>query len=88
MGLNETQLETISSATPKRHYYVVSPEGCRLIELQLGPKTLAFVGPGSKEQLARINELEARYGKDWPQVWLQETVGSTVKAAERANVYV
>jgi type IV secretion/conjugal transfer VirB4 family ATPase len=87
MGLNETQLETISSATPKKHYYVLSPEGCRLIELQLGPKTLAFVGPGSKEQLARINELEARYGKDWPQVWLQETVGSTVTATERANVH-
>jgi len=32
-GLNQTQIDIIASATPKRHYYVVSPEGCRLIDL-------------------------------------------------------
>jgi type IV secretion/conjugal transfer VirB4 family ATPase len=74
MGLNEAQIATIAQARPKRHYYVTSIEGSRLIELQLGPKALAFVGSGfSKEQLARIKVLEARYGKEWPQVWLRET---------------
>jgi type IV secretion/conjugal transfer VirB4 family ATPase len=71
-GLNETQIATIQSATPKRHYYVVSPEGCRLIDLQLGPIALAFVAAGSKEQIARVNSLAATHGENWPRVWLRE----------------
>ena len=43
LGLNSRQIEIISSATPKRDYYVVSPEGRRLIELALGPVALSFV---------------------------------------------
>ena len=71
-GLNETQIATIQSATPKRHYYVVSPDGCRLIDLQLGPIALAFVAAGSKEQIARVNSLVDAHGEDWPRVWLRE----------------
>jgi type IV secretion system protein VirB4 len=71
-GLNETQIATIQSATPKRHYYVVSPEGCRLIDLQLGPIALAFVAAGSKEQIARVTTLALAHGEDWPDVWLRE----------------
>jgi type IV secretion system protein VirB4 len=72
MGLNETQIATIAAATPKKHYYVVSPEGCRLIDLQLGPVALAFVGAGSKGDIARINALVAQHGSDWPRHWLRE----------------
>jgi type IV secretion system protein VirB4 len=71
-GLNEQQIATIASAVPKRHYYVVSPSGSRLIDLQLGPIALAFVAAGSKEQIARVNALEAEYGNAWPAVWLRE----------------
>ena len=71
-GLNETQIGTIQSATPKRHYFVTSPDGCRLIDLQLGPCALAFVAAGSKEQIARVNALSAEYGNAWPSVWLRE----------------
>jgi type IV secretion system protein VirB4 len=71
-GLNETQIETIRSAIPKRHYYVVSPEGCRLIDLQLGPMALSFVAAGSKEDITRVNALSARHGVGWPDVWLKE----------------
>jgi type IV secretory pathway VirB4 component len=62
-GLNETQIATIQSATPKRHYYVVSPDGCRLIDLRLGPIALAFVDAGSKEQIARVNTLALAHGE-------------------------
>ena len=72
MGLNETQIGTIAGAVPKKHYYVVSPEGCRLIDLQLGPIALSFVGAGSKEDIARINALEAEYGNRWPMLWLRD----------------
>jgi len=42
MGLNETQIDIIRTATKKRHYYLVSPEGRRLFDLGLGPVALSF----------------------------------------------
>jgi type IV secretion system protein VirB4 len=50
MGLNARQIEIIASATPKRHYYYLSPEGRRLFDLNLGPVALAFCGASSKEE--------------------------------------
>lgn len=70
MGLNETQLNIISSAFPKRDYYIVTPYGRRQTRLALGPKTLAFVGASDKESIARIRELAALHG--WQQIWLKE----------------
>lgn len=73
MGLNETQINIIARATPKRDYYVVSPLGRRQVQLALGPKTLAFVGSSDKESIARIQELEAEYGVNgWQYEWLRE----------------
>lgn len=73
MGLNETQLGIIATATPKRDYYVVTPQGRRQVQLALGKKTLAFVGASDKESIARIQELSAGYGSDgWQAIWLQE----------------
>ena len=72
LTLNECQVEIIANATPKRDYYVVSPEGRRLVQLALGPRTLSFVGASDKESLSRIKELSAQYGQEWPAVWLKE----------------
>ena len=72
MGLNETQIETIRTATKKRHYYLVSPEGRRLFDLGLGPVALAFAGISSKEQLAHLRTLEELEGDRWPFAWLEE----------------
>lgn len=72
LGLNDRQIAIIGTATQKRDYYVVSPEGRRLIQLALGPKTLAFVGSSDKASLARIKNLQNEYGPEWPQVWLKE----------------
>lgn len=71
-GLNDRQIGIISSATPKRDYYMVSPAGRRLFQLGLGPVALSFVGVSDKESLSRIKSLRAEYGADWPQVWLKE----------------
>lgn len=71
LGLNERQVEIIANATPKRDYYVVSPEGRRLVQLALGPRTLSFIGASDKESLHRVKELAAQYGQKWPGVWLQ-----------------
>lgn len=71
-GLNEAQIDIIRTSTKKRHYYYLSPEGRRLFDLSLGPIALAFVGVSDKEQLARVRDLAARHGGDWPKAWLEE----------------
>jgi type IV secretion system protein VirB4 len=73
MGLNETQLAIIAGATPKRDYYIVTPQGRRQVNLALGPQTLAFVGVSDKESITRIRELAVLCGpRDWQEIWLQE----------------
>ena len=72
LGLNEQQIEMIARAVYKRHYYVTSPEGNRLIDLNLGPLALSFVGASGKEDVERIRALAASHGADWPEHWLQE----------------
>ena len=71
-GLNEVEIAMIATAMKKREYYVVSPEGRRLIDLGLGPIALAFAGVSSKEDVARVKQLHAAEGEAWPFVWLQE----------------
>jgi type IV secretory pathway VirB4 component len=71
-GLNEVEIDIIAGAAKKREYYVISPEGRRLIDLGLGPIALAFAGVSSKEDVARIKALRDAEGDDWPSAWLQE----------------
>jgi type IV secretory pathway VirB4 component len=72
-GLNEKQIEIISSEMlPKRHYLLVSPDGCREFDLELDPVTLSFVGVSSKEHIQRVRELIAQHGELWPGYWLRE----------------
>jgi type IV secretion system protein TrbE len=71
-GLNAVEIDIIATATKKREYYVISPEGRRLIDLGLGPIALAFAGVSAKEDVARIKALSTAHGAAWPTQWLQE----------------
>ena len=71
IGFNERQIEIVSSAIPKREYYVATPDGRRLFDMSLGPVALSFVGASGKEDLKRIRALKAEHGQDWPTHWLQ-----------------
>lgn len=71
-GLNDAQIDIVRTSTKKRHYYYLSPEGRRLFDLSLGPVALSFVGVSDKEQLARVRELAARLGPNWPMAWMDE----------------
>ena len=75
LGLNSTQIQIISSAAPKRDYYIVSPEGRRLINLALGPVALSFVGSSDKGSITRIKEMASEHGAGWPEKWLEERRG-------------
>ncbi len=72
IGFNERQIEIVARATPKREYYVTSPEGRRLFDMSLGPIALAFAGASGKNDLARIQTLSREHGPNWPAAWLKE----------------
>jgi type IV secretion system protein VirB4 len=72
MGLNDTEIQIIRTASKKRQYYLVSPEGRRLFDLGLGPIALSFVGISDKTTLAYLYQMEKLHGSQWPFVWLKE----------------
>ena len=72
IGLNSRQIQILASATPKRQYYVIHPDGRRLFELGLSGLELAFVGASGKEDIARTRELKDIFGDAWPAQWLRE----------------
>lgn len=61
-GLNARQIELVSRATPKRHYYLQSARGNRLFELGLGPVALALCGASDPESQKRIDAILADHG--------------------------
>lgn len=72
MGLNEAEIHILETATKKRHYYYVSPNGRRLFDLGLGPIALSFVAVSDKDTLAHLKKLKAEKGDQWPYEWLRE----------------
>ena len=71
-GLNAVQIGTIAAATPKRQVYVTSPQGCRLVNHDIGPIVLALAGASSAEDVARIKSLRNTHHDAWAWKWLAE----------------
>ena len=63
-GLNQTQLDILAKATPKRDYYYQSREGTRLFELALTNVELALVGAGNPHDQRLINQVLEEHGPD------------------------
>jgi type IV secretion system protein VirB4 len=72
LGLNDTEIQLIKTATPKKHYYYTSPLGRRLFDLGLGPAMLSFVAVSDKKTRAHLQALKAEHGDHWPWIWLEE----------------
>jgi len=70
-GLTDRQTGIVAGATPKRHYYYVSPLGRRLFQFALGPAALAFIGAGSKDDVLAARRLIREHGDDWKTEWLR-----------------
>jgi type IV secretion system protein VirB4 len=62
-GLNERQVEILSTAAPKRDYYAQTARGNRLFELGLGPVALAFCGASTPEDHKLIDRCLAHSDK-------------------------
>lgn len=61
-GLNQRQIELISRAAPKRHYYLQSARGNRLFELGLGAIALTLCGASDPATQQRIDRILAEHG--------------------------
>ena len=89
LGLNDREISIIQGAVPKRHYYVKSSAGSRVVELGLGPVALSFLAtpPGSSMEETRrhLEALIALHGEDWPAVWLDERGQTTWAKQLREN---
>jgi type IV secretion system protein VirB4 len=83
IGLNERMLRVLAEATPKRHYYIFTPDGRRLIDLNLGPVALSFLGVGAQEHLRSIRDLASGHGRRWPAEWLKSR--GLAQAAQRLS---
>lgn len=82
LGLNARQIALIANATPKRDYYLVSRDGCRLFELGLGPAALAFVGASRPEDHALMDRVLKEVGPSgFAAAWLD---GRGLRAAADA----
>lgn len=71
-GLNDQQLDIISKAIPKKHYYHFTAEGARLFELALGQLALAFVAVSNPKDIKDIKSLISLYGDRWIYEYLAE----------------
>ena len=71
-GLNEREIQILQCAVPKRQYYVVSPEGRRLIELGLGQVGLSFVGVNGPEDRKKVGDLVVSFPRTWQGEWLRQ----------------
>ncbi len=69
-GLSNRQIDIVADATPKRHYYYVSPLGRRLFQFSLGPAALAFIGAGSKDDVLAARRMIEQHGERWTADWL------------------
>lgn len=63
-GLNDRQVQILSTATPKRDYYAQTARGNRLFELGLGDVALAFCGSSSPDDQRLIDKVLAQDAAD------------------------
>lgn len=70
LGLNDAELNIISTAIPKRDYYIVQRgQGKRLINFNLDPFTLAFVGQAGEHIKKDLDKFIQAHPEDWRGRW-------------------
>jgi type IV secretory pathway VirB4 component len=95
LGMTARDRERIAHAEPKSEYLVTSPDGKRMISLELGRVALSFLAASSDADRALVDTLQAREGKRWPAVWLRlrglgdwaDLYDTLIPAAKEAAAY-
>ncbi|GAM97345.1 conjugative transfer protein TrbE [alpha proteobacterium U9-1i] len=85
LGLNSRQIALIAEAAPKRDYYVQTRSGARLIDLDLGPAALAFLGASTPQDQRAIDDvLAAGAARLFAAAWLEHRgMADAASALER-----
>ena len=92
IGLTKGQIRQLARGTLKSDYYVMSPDGKRMISLDLTRVELAFIGISSRSDVAKVRRLveeEAEYLKahpnpdlanhlPWQARWIADKVGGDI----------
>ncbi len=68
LGVTDEMIDLVAAMRPKQHYYVVKPEGRRIVDFLLGPTALTLLGSTSVEQAAAA---EAAAGTN-PEFWIDD----------------
>jgi type IV secretion system protein VirB4 len=71
LGLNERELDIIQTSIPKKHYYVISPLGRRLVDMGVGKVALSFVGVNGREERQLMEQTRVQFGDRWKSEWLR-----------------
>jgi type IV secretion system protein VirB4 len=71
MGLNDRELDILQGSLPKKHYYVISPLGRRLVDLGLGKVALSWVGVSGVEERRLVEQVMEQYPDSWRNEWLR-----------------
>jgi type IV secretion system protein VirB4 len=71
VGLNERELDIVQVSIPKKHYYVISPQGRRWIDLGLGRVALSWVGVNGSEERRAVERVIEEHPKTWRAEWLR-----------------
>lgn len=70
LGTTLADREQIAGGTPKRDYYHLSPDGRRMISLDLGKVFLALLDSNDTDR-PQVDALRAQYGPRWVVEWLR-----------------
>jgi type IV secretion system protein TrbE len=65
LGLSDAQIDLIATMKPKRDYYVVKPEGRRVVDFAIQPKALALLGATNTEDSTRAAQMAAADPDGW-----------------------
>lgn len=71
VGLNDRELDIVQVSVPKKHYYVISPQGRRLVDLGLGRVALSWVGVNGREERKTVESVMEQYPDSWRVEWLR-----------------
>ena len=71
LGLTPTDIGYIATSIIQKHYYYTSSLGRRLIDLELGPVFLSFMGRNNVEDIKKIKTLKQQFSDKWPVEYLR-----------------
>lgn len=69
LELNDRQINIISSLIPKQQYYIVQPQGKRIIELGLGQTELRWLSGTSTKEISEFRKISESGDSDWRSIW-------------------